>query len=67
MLAPSIWRPWAPAAKMFTMLPRAAEPYRRQIALGLDGDPRAGLKARSILRDLFGGKITLVPQLDGGG
>ncbi len=55
-----------PSAKMFTMLPRAAEAYRRQITLGLDGDPRAALKARSILRDLFGGKIRLVPQLDGG-
>jgi hypothetical protein len=28
--------------------------------------PRAALKARSILRELFGGKIRLVPQLDGG-
>jgi site-specific DNA recombinase len=55
-----------PSAKMFTMLPRAAEAYRRQITLGLDGDPRAALKARSILRELFGGKIRLVPQLDGG-
>ena len=55
-----------PTAKMFTKLPRAAEAYRRQITLGLDGDPRAALKARSILRELFGGKIRLVPQLDGG-
>jgi hypothetical protein len=44
----------APALKVFTMLPRAAEAYRRQIALGLEGEPRATLKARSILRDLFG-------------
>jgi site-specific DNA recombinase len=55
-----------PSGKMFTMLPRAAEAYRRQITLGLDGDPRAALKARLILRELFGGKIRLVPQLDGG-
>ena len=55
-----------PSAKMFTMLPRAAEAYRRQITLGLDGDPRAALKARSILRELFGGKIRRGPQLDGG-
>jgi hypothetical protein len=48
------------------MLPRGAEAYRRQITLGLDGDPRAALKARVILRELFGGKIRLVPQLDGG-
>ena len=47
------------------MLPRAAEAYRRQIEQGLDGDPRAALKARVILRDLFGGKIRLVPESDG--
>lgn len=51
---------------VLTFLPRAAELYRRQIALGLEGDPRATLKARMILRDLFGGEIRLVPQLDGG-
>lgn len=56
----------APALKIFTMLPRAAEAYRRQIALGLEGEPRATLKARSILRDLFGGEIRLVPEPDGG-
>ena len=55
-----------PSARMFTMLPKAAEAYRRQITMGLGGDPRAALKARSILRELFGGKIRLVPQLDGG-
>ena len=51
-----------PAMKIFTMLPRAAEAYRRQIALGLEGEPRATLKARSILRELFGGEIRLVPE-----
>lgn len=45
------------AMKVFTMLPRAAETYRRQIALGLEGDQRATLKVRSILRKLFGGEI----------
>lgn len=55
-----------PAMKVFTMLPRAAEAYRRQIALGLEGEPRATLKARSILRELFGGEIRLVPEPDGG-
>lgn len=55
-----------PATKVFTMLPRAAEAYRRQIALGLEGEPRATLKARSILRELFGGEIRLVPEPDGG-
>lgn len=56
----------APALKVFTMLPRAAEAYRRPISLGLEGEPRATLKTRSILRDLFGGKIRLVPEPDGG-
>jgi hypothetical protein len=55
-----------PAMKAFTMLPRAAEAYRRQITLGLEGEPRAALKARSILRELFGGEIRLVPEPDGG-
>ena len=47
------------------MLPKAADAYRRQIEQGLDGDPRAALKARVILRELFGGKIRLVPEADG--
>lgn len=34
------------SAKVLTLLPRAAEEYRRQVARGLDGDPRAALKAR---------------------
>ena len=55
-----------PAMRASTMLPRAAEAYRRQIALGLEGEPRATLKARSILRELFGGEIRLVPEPDGG-
>lgn len=55
-----------PAMKAFTMLPRAAEAYRRQITLGLEGEPRATLKARSIVRELFGGEIRLVPEPDGG-
>ena len=55
-----------PPAKVFRTLPRAAEEYRRQIALGLDGEPRAALKARSILRELFGGRIRLVPEPRGG-
>ena len=55
-----------PAMKAFTMLPRVAEAYRRQITLGLEGEPRAALKARSILREIFGGEIRLVPEPDGG-
>jgi site-specific DNA recombinase len=55
-----------PAMKAFTMLPKAAEAYRRQITLGLEGEPRAALKARLILRELFGGEIRLVPEPNGG-
>jgi hypothetical protein len=55
-----------PAMKACTMLPRVAEAYRRQITLGLEGEPRAALKARLILRELFGGEIRLVPEPDGG-
>jgi site-specific DNA recombinase len=54
------------SAKVFSMLPKAAELYRRQIAQGLDGDERAALKARVFLREWFGGKIRLEPLPDGG-
>jgi hypothetical protein len=47
------------------MLPKAAALYRQQIAEGLDGDPRAAGKARVILRQLVGGKITLGSRADG--
>jgi len=36
------------------MLPKAADAYRRQIAQGLDNDPRAAGKARAMLRKLLG-------------
>jgi site-specific DNA recombinase len=52
-------------AKVLSILPKAAALYSKQIAEGLDGDPRAALKARIILRDLFGGKIRLVPGAQG--
>lgn len=35
-------------AKVLSILPRAADLYRRQVALGLDGDRRAALKARGV-------------------
>jgi hypothetical protein len=41
-------------AKVATMLPNAAEVYRQQIELRLDGDARAALKARVTLRKLCG-------------
>ena len=45
------------SAKILGLLPKAADMYRKQIAAGSDGDPRAALKARVILRELFGGKV----------
>lgn len=54
------------SARVLSILPRAADLYRRQVAQGLDGDPRAALKARVFLRDWFSGKIRLEPLPDGG-
>lgn len=52
-------------AKLLTMLPNAAELYRRQIALGLDGaHPQILLKARLAIRELLG-QIRLEPGEDG--
>jgi site-specific DNA recombinase len=50
------------SARVLSMLPRAAELYRRQVANGLSGDPREALKARVTLRSLVvGGRIVLSP------
>jgi site-specific DNA recombinase len=54
------------SAKVLSILPRAAELYRRQLAQGLDGNAREALKARVFLREWFGGKIRLEPLPDGG-
>jgi hypothetical protein len=54
------------SAKVLSILPRAAKEFRKQVAMGLDGDPRAALKARVFLREWFGGKIRLEPLPDGG-
>jgi len=54
------------SAKILAMLPTAAELYRKQVAQGLDGDPRAALKALVFLREWFTGKIRLEPLPDGG-
>jgi hypothetical protein len=54
------------SAKLLSILPRAAELYRRQVAEGLDGNPREALKARVFLREWFSGKIRLEPLPDGG-
>jgi site-specific DNA recombinase len=50
------------SARLLSMLPRAAELYRRQVANGLSGDIREALKARVTLRNLVvDGKIVLSP------
>jgi site-specific DNA recombinase len=51
-------------AKIISMLPRAAEIYRKAIADGLEGKPDAMAKARVILRDLLG-DVQLRPKEDG--
>jgi site-specific DNA recombinase len=53
-------------AKVLSILPGAAEMYRRQVAFGLEGDPDASLKARVFLREWFTGRIDLEPLPDGG-
>jgi len=52
-------------AKLVNILPNAAELYRRQITLGLDGTrPHLRQKARLVLRELLG-QIRLEPEAGG--
>lgn len=51
-------------AKIVAMLPDAAERCRKQIKLGLDGNPAEGLKARAALRKLCG-RIVVESDDDG--
>jgi site-specific DNA recombinase len=51
-------------ARVLSMLPKAAALYLRQIDQGLDGDPRAALKSRIILREMLG-PISLEPGKGG--
>jgi site-specific DNA recombinase len=53
------------AAKLYAALPDAARLYRKRIEHGLSGDAEAAAKARMIVRDLCGGKITLEPTKRG--
>ncbi len=53
-------------AKALAIMPRTVELYRRQVALGLDGNPQAAQKACLFLREWFGGKIRLEPLAGGG-
>ncbi len=48
-------------ARLFSLLPRAAAEYRKQIELGLDGHARSIVRARHILRQLLG-DIRLIPE-----
>ncbi len=52
------------SAKLFAMMPRAAEEYREQISMGLDGNPREAQKARNTLRKMIPEKIRLTPHGD---
>jgi site-specific DNA recombinase len=55
------------ADRVVMMLPKAAEAYRRMVGLGLTKDPEAAAQARTVLRQLVGGGIKLVPiQAKGG-
>lgn len=58
--------PASKEAKVLSMLPKAAERARREIAAAMAGDSAAALKARVILRDAFSSEIRLVPEPAGG-
>jgi site-specific DNA recombinase len=52
-------------AKVLTLLPAAADAYRRQIEAGLDGHPTRAAQGRQALRELLRGHITLKPAQGG--
>ena len=54
------------SARMLAMLPRAAEEFRKQLALGLKGSEQDVLRARVALQRHFGGEIRLVTEPGGG-
>jgi len=51
-------------ARILTLLPKAAEAYRRQVVAGLEGHPEAAAKARGVLRELVGA-VTIKTEGDG--
>ena len=53
------------SARQLAMLPRAAEEFRKQLALGLEGDERAVLRARVALRRYYGGEVRVVAKPNG--
>ena len=52
------------AAKIITLLPKAAEAYRWQVEAGLDGHPERAAKARGLLRELVG-PVQIKTESDG--
>ncbi|MDB6009992.1 MAG: Resolvase protein [Gammaproteobacteria bacterium] len=52
-------QPGKGTAKVLSILPKAPEMFRRQIADGLNGNEREALKSRVILREMCGGRIDL--------
>jgi hypothetical protein len=50
------------SAKLFAMMPSAAEEYREQISMGLDGKPREAQKAPHTLRKMIPENVQLVPN-----
>ena len=53
------------SARQLAMLSRAAEEFRKQLALGLEGDERAVLRARVALRRYYGGEVRVVAKPKG--
>jgi site-specific DNA recombinase len=54
------------SARLLAMLPWAAEEFRKQLVLGLEGSERDVLRARVALKRHFGGEIRLITEPDGG-
>src|SRR5258708_21770871 len=54
------------SAKMWAMLPKAADADRKQIRDGLTGQPREAAKARAALKQLVGGHIRFMPDRKAG-
>jgi len=50
------------ATQIQAVLPRAAEMHRRRLNEGFNGNASAAVKAREVLRELFGGRIDLKPE-----
>ncbi|MDB6013121.1 MAG: pinR [Gammaproteobacteria bacterium] len=58
-LAPQLVPPRGASLRVFSILPRAAEMFRKQVTAGLDGNAKEALKAREVLRQMFDGQVDL--------